>query len=182
MPMTHPAPESAKVVETPRIADETERTATVVVNQRSYTVPHDVAKALKIEQLKASASLANNLCPDHRDKQSGKPCLACRIEQLERECEQWAHEAKRITVNLRAIGADVGVPPDRSMQELGDAIVERLATAKRDALEQAAKVADRHINVGAAPDAYACGYADAALNITAAIRAMQAPGAKERTE
>jgi glutamate synthase domain-containing protein 1 len=57
-----------------------------------------------------------------------------------------------------------------------------LATAKRDALEQAAKVADRHINVGAAPDAYACGYADAALNITAAIRAMQAPGAKERTE
>jgi hypothetical protein len=27
-------------------------------------------------------SLANNICPDHRDKQSGKPCLACEIERL----------------------------------------------------------------------------------------------------
>lgn len=25
------------------------------------------------------------LCPDHRDKQSGKPCLACEVERLERE-------------------------------------------------------------------------------------------------
>lgn len=30
-------------------------------------------------------SLANNLCPDHRDKQYGKPCLACTIETLERK-------------------------------------------------------------------------------------------------
>lgn len=32
--------------------------------------------------LKAATSLANNLCPDHRDKQGGKPCLACEIERL----------------------------------------------------------------------------------------------------
>jgi hypothetical protein len=38
-------------------------------------------KAQKIAELKASASLANNLCPDHRDKQSGRQCLACLLEQ-----------------------------------------------------------------------------------------------------
>ncbi len=32
--------------------------------------------------LKAASSLANNLCPDHRDKQAGKPCLACEIERM----------------------------------------------------------------------------------------------------
>lgn len=31
---------------------------------------------------KCQSSLANNLCPDHRDKQAGKPCLACEIERL----------------------------------------------------------------------------------------------------
>lgn len=39
---------------------------------------------LSVERLKNRNSLANNLCPDHRDKQSGKPCLACRIETLTR--------------------------------------------------------------------------------------------------
>lgn len=39
----------------------------------------------KILSLKANNSLANNLCPDHRDKQTGKPCLACTIETLERQ-------------------------------------------------------------------------------------------------
>lgn len=33
-------------------------------------------------QRKAATSLANNLCPDHRDKQEGKPCLACENERL----------------------------------------------------------------------------------------------------
>ena len=34
-------------------------------------------------QLKCNNTLANNLCPDHRDKQGGKTCLACRIEELQ---------------------------------------------------------------------------------------------------
>lgn len=34
---------------------------------------------------KDKSTLANNLCPDHRDKQHGKRCLACTIEQLERK-------------------------------------------------------------------------------------------------
>ena len=33
-------------------------------------------------RLKLKNSLANNLCHDHRDKQSGKPCLACEIDRL----------------------------------------------------------------------------------------------------
>lgn len=39
-------------------------------------------KEIKILRLKNQHSLANNLCPDHRDKQAGKKCLACEIEVL----------------------------------------------------------------------------------------------------
>lgn len=42
-------------------------------------------RTLKIATIKGNNSLANNLCSDHRDKQTGKPCLACTIETLERE-------------------------------------------------------------------------------------------------
>ena len=34
---------------------------------------------------KCECSLANNLCPDHRDKQQGKLCLACEIERLQNQ-------------------------------------------------------------------------------------------------
>lgn len=37
---------------------------------------------------KCANSLARNLCPDHRDKQAGKPCLACHVEQLERQLQE----------------------------------------------------------------------------------------------
>lgn len=37
---------------------------------------------IRMLRSKAAGSLANNLCPDHRDKQAGKPCLACEIERL----------------------------------------------------------------------------------------------------
>lgn len=39
---------------------------------------------LHAAELKNKNSLANNLCPDHRDKQRGKNCLACEIDQLEK--------------------------------------------------------------------------------------------------
>lgn len=61
---------------------ETELTRVVVVNQRSYEVPRDVWREIEILRIQARASLANNLCPDHRDKQAGKPCLACTEESL----------------------------------------------------------------------------------------------------
>lgn len=41
-------------------------------------------KLLAIAELKNASSLANNLCPDCRDKQKGKPCLACTVQTLER--------------------------------------------------------------------------------------------------
>jgi len=42
----------------------------------------------RVLQLKAGCSLANNLCPDHRDKQAGKSCLACEIERQQRELDR----------------------------------------------------------------------------------------------
>lgn len=41
-------------------------------------------RELTIERKKNESSLAHNLCPDHRDKQQGKSCLACEIERLAR--------------------------------------------------------------------------------------------------
>ncbi len=43
------------------------------------------ARERDVLEKKAATSLANNLCPDHRDKQAGKPCLACEAERLARE-------------------------------------------------------------------------------------------------
>lgn len=48
-----------------------------------------VAKLVAILVVRARGTLANNLCPDHRDKQAGKPCLACRIEQLEAQLQSY---------------------------------------------------------------------------------------------
>lgn len=45
----------------------------------------ELEKDNKILALKSKLSLANNLCPAHRDKQSGQSCLACRIESLEKD-------------------------------------------------------------------------------------------------
>ncbi len=45
-----------------------------------------LTKENKILTLKCASSLANNLCPDHRDKQAGKPCLACEIDRLKAAC------------------------------------------------------------------------------------------------
>jgi len=47
-----------------------------------------LTKQSRIWELKASGTLANNLCPDHRDKQVGKPCLACEIERLRTAIER----------------------------------------------------------------------------------------------
>lgn len=51
------------------------------------------------------------LCPDHRDKQVGKPCLACRIEELERTLRQ----ARACLLNLQP---DEVNPMQRQMQKM----------------------------------------------------------------
>lgn len=40
---------------------------------------------LKMAQAKNKTSLANNLCPDHRDKQAGQRCLACQLAESKRK-------------------------------------------------------------------------------------------------
>lgn len=68
------------------------------------------ANEVKILRAKTSGTLANNLCSDHRDKQVGKPCLACEIEHLEKVSAQregeavawalaWPNDIDRGTVN-----------------------------------------------------------------------------------
>jgi len=44
-------------------------------------------KKIAILELKNKGTLANNLCPDCRDKQVGKPCLACTIQSQEKVIE-----------------------------------------------------------------------------------------------
>ena len=59
----------------------------------------ELERKLKISELKNAASLANNLCPDHRDKQAGETCLACQIERFEAKAERLRGElaaAKKI--------------------------------------------------------------------------------------
>lgn len=48
-----------------------------------------LTKENKILKAQVNNSLANNLCPDHRDKQQGKGCLACAIEKLESKQVKW---------------------------------------------------------------------------------------------
>lgn len=48
----------------------------------------DLLRENTIMSKKLESSLANNLCPDHRDKQAGKPCLACEIDRLRNALER----------------------------------------------------------------------------------------------
>ena len=55
----------------------------------------ELKKKIEILELKNKSSLANNLCPDHRDKQAGKSCLACEIEKLQRVINNLKKEMQR---------------------------------------------------------------------------------------
>ena len=44
-----------------------------------------LTKQNKILEIKNKGTLTNNLCPDCRDKQAGKPCLGCTIQTLTAE-------------------------------------------------------------------------------------------------
>lgn len=48
-----------------------------------------------ILKIKSDASLANNLCPDHRDKQNWKPCLACTVEKISNDLAKALEDAVR---------------------------------------------------------------------------------------
>lgn len=66
---------------------------------------HDLEKENKVLKVKCAASLANNLCSDHRDKQTFKSCLACEIERLtkwETASVKALHEKGSKIITLRA--------------------------------------------------------------------------------
>lgn len=58
------------------------------IDFKHFEVPKEVYIYIKQLEIKNKASLANNLCPDHRDKQKGKSCLACEIERLQNALEK----------------------------------------------------------------------------------------------
>ena len=73
----------------------------------------ELERKLKIAVAKNKGTLANNLCPDHRDKQIGKMCLACTIENSEREnveLKQRLKLAENLRSRTRIEGEEVGAP------------------------------------------------------------------------
>lgn len=48
----------------------------------------EINKLKKQMEIKDRSSLANNLCPDHRDKQVGKTCIACENETLKKKLDR----------------------------------------------------------------------------------------------
>lgn len=62
---------------------EIERLGDELLGQQKALI--EARKEVKVLQIKSNNSLANNLCADHRDKQQGKSCLACEVEQLRAE-------------------------------------------------------------------------------------------------
>jgi len=71
-------------------------------SQRGQRV-RELERENEILTIKNRGTLANNLCPDHRDKQIGKPCLACTIETLTRE----KNRAESELATLRAFAQEI---------------------------------------------------------------------------
>lgn len=61
-----------------------------------------------ILEIKNRGTLANNLCPDHRDKQTGKPCLACTIETLTRKKDRAEAELAAMRKLVSDVYNDLG--------------------------------------------------------------------------
>lgn len=85
----------------------------------------EAERNLIIADLKNSHSLANNLCPDHRDKQIGSPCLACSVETLERKLA--TEHARYIAAEQSAVTA-VQAQTIIGLREKLDAVRELVAS------------------------------------------------------
>lgn len=89
------------MVETTRIADETERTRTVVANQRSYVVPADVAE--RIGELERELVVVRGANQSLRD---GLNCATSAAEKLEDRAEQAeSSAAEAVNIGLAFIGS-----------------------------------------------------------------------------
>jgi hypothetical protein len=84
-------------------------------NKRLTAERDELARKLAVADKKNQHSLVNNICPDHRDKQQGKPCLACEIENAERIIKSIATMLGWLNVPpLRMIEGDISVLKERA--------------------------------------------------------------------
>jgi hypothetical protein len=83
-------PQQAAAPEIERLTAELDENA-----QRFHEQLTALATENKILTAKNRASLANNLCSDHRDKQTFKPCLACEIDRLSAKCAELVSALER---------------------------------------------------------------------------------------
>jgi len=88
----------------------------------------ELRKENAILEIKNAGTLANNLCPDCRDKQVGKPCLGCTIQTLERKRDRLAQQV----AVLREALCTIANPPADSF-DIDDAAA--LASAALKATE-----------------------------------------------
>ena len=98
------------------------------------TIVNDADAAGYAVRLVKSIERSRPLCPDHRDKQKGKPCLACTIERLERENLALKREAGYFSYLLwNAVRDKSPEDRDRVLHYLGDMVgIELYKSARGD--------------------------------------------------
>lgn len=70
---------------------------------RTLSQHNALRQQLAVAELKNRGTLANNLCPDHRDKQGGKKCLACEIEHLNKQLADWQRVATELSDSIQRV-------------------------------------------------------------------------------
>jgi len=89
----------------------------------------------KILTAKTTNSLANNLCPDHRDKQAGKSCLACEIDRLKKVNGKLLKAAANIVDDFDNWGEVLQSGPSDEFGEYGpSSAIEKLRAAIQKAV------------------------------------------------
>ena len=133
----HPSKEKHSEGPTPRTDEEEYDSFEDAPSGGRKVVRSDFARQLErelaIANLKNASSLANNLCPDHRDKQAGKSCLACEIERLEKSAQSAMPRSERSKIIEEAAVAAWSAGMDAHNKALG------LPTDAREVGSQAAQ-------------------------------------------
>ena len=93
----------------------------------------------KILTAKTNNSLANNLCPDCRDKQLGKPCLACTIQTLDRKLAAMTEERDELNIAVTS-----GIRHRQKYVERIDSLVIELAASQARCREMETELQKEH--------------------------------------
>jgi hypothetical protein len=90
-------------------------------------------KEIKILQLKCRWTLANSLCPYHRDKQVGKPCLACEIETKDEQIALYLRTNKNNLNTIKVLGERIA-----ALKEERDLYKDAMSFSESKALDRVA--------------------------------------------